>query len=127
MHSTLSVSGLQCILRTQVLFSREIRVIFSWQLTYEKLVSQKKKTYGSWSHTKTVTNSALLQRLPVQIQCHRRDLAGHEENMSPGLETEAQDLAEPELAWTNKSGANHVKEPQEKGSVSEDSPRLFCN
>uniref|UniRef100_A0A453NFL2 Uncharacterized protein n=1 Tax=Aegilops tauschii subsp. strangulata TaxID=200361 RepID=A0A453NFL2_AEGTS len=42
MHSTLSVSGLQCILRTQVLFSREIRVIFSWQLTYEKLVSQKK-------------------------------------------------------------------------------------
>uniref|UniRef100_M8B9E8 Biotin--protein ligase n=1 Tax=Aegilops tauschii TaxID=37682 RepID=M8B9E8_AEGTA len=66
-------------------------------------------------------------RLPVQIQCHRRDLAGHEENMSPGLETEARDLAEPELAWTNKSGANHVKEPQEKGSVSEDSPRLFCN
>uniref|UniRef100_A0A453NFK7 Uncharacterized protein n=1 Tax=Aegilops tauschii subsp. strangulata TaxID=200361 RepID=A0A453NFK7_AEGTS len=70
--------------------------------------------------------------------------------MSPGLETEARDLAEPELAWTNKSGANHVKEPQEKGSVSElawtnksganhvkepqekgsvseDSPRLFCN
>lgn len=43
MHSTLSVSGLQCILRTQVLFSREIGVIFSWQLTYGKLVSQKKK------------------------------------------------------------------------------------
>ncbi|EMS48709.1 Biotin--protein ligase [Triticum urartu] len=49
-------------------------------------------------------------RLPVQIQCHRRDPAGHEENMSPGLEAEAQGLAEPELAWTNKSGANRAKE-----------------
>lgn len=37
--------------------------------------------------------------------------AGHEENMSPGLEAEAQHLAESELAWTNKSGANRVKEP----------------
>lgn len=107
MHSTLSVSGLQCILRTQVLFSREIGVIFSWQLTYGKLVSQKKKKLmGSWSHTKTVTNSALLHRLPVEIQCHRRDPVRHEENMSPGLEAEARDLAESELAWSDKSGAN---------------------
>ncbi|XBH77443.1 hypothetical protein VPH35_103926 [Triticum aestivum] len=71
---------------------------------------QKKKLMGSWSHTITVTNSELLYRLPVQIECHRRDPAGHEENMSPGLEAEAQGLAEPELAWTNKSGANRAKE-----------------
>ena len=73
----------------------------------------------SWFLKKKLMGAGLILKL-LQTPCYCTDclfkynaingIPRGEENMSPGLEAEARDLAESELAWTNKSGANRVKE-----------------